>query len=100
MKQLCYECDLHEAVLSLGQSHPKPRSATATLAWGYKPGASTRLSYPQRQAYFKLFTLSLVEAAQRRQGPKKKRGSRRASPVSGRSRTVLRVYVDLLISSP
>ena len=71
MKQLCYECDLHEAVLSLGQSHPKPRSATATLAWGYKPGASTRLSYPQRQAYFKLFILSLVEAAQRRQGQKR-----------------------------
>ena len=33
-------------------------------------------------------------------GVKKKRGSRRASPVSGQSRTVLRVYVDLLISSP
>ena len=26
MKQLCYECDLHEAVLSVGLSHPKLRS--------------------------------------------------------------------------
>ena len=52
MKQLCYERDLHEAVLRLGLSHPKPRSATAPLAWGYNSGASTRLYYPQSQAYF------------------------------------------------
>jgi len=41
------ECDLHEAVLSLGLSHPKLHSATAPLAWGYKPGASTRLFIPK-----------------------------------------------------
>ena len=33
-------------------SHPKLRSATAPLAWGYNSGASTRLYYPQSQAYF------------------------------------------------
>ena len=38
-------CDLHEAVVRSGLSHPKLRSATAPLAWGYKPGASTRLFY-------------------------------------------------------
>ena len=43
MKQLCCECDLHEAVLRLGLSHPKLRSATASLAWCYRSGASTRL---------------------------------------------------------
>ena len=52
MRQLCHECDLYEAVLQLGLSHPKPRSATAPLAWGYNSGASTRLSYPKRQANF------------------------------------------------
>ena len=38
-------CDLHEAVLRFGLFHPKPRSATAPLAWGYKSAASTRLYY-------------------------------------------------------
>ena len=31
MKQLCCVCDHHEAVLRLGLSHPKLRSATASL---------------------------------------------------------------------